>query len=169
MLTPALRSRWFAALVHAGLWGLLALTLAALGGRAPRFGEATTHAPPLPDPIPTARIQKLFGAAAPSLSLAATNLANPFFTRHFQPPVVLPPTTRKVELTYHGFFNAADGPKTALVKVDEALTPVVAGGKAVANLFVADVSWQLLILTNAAGQTNLLPLSAKKLVEVPIP
>ena len=169
MLTPALRSRWFAVLVHAGLWGLLVLTLAALGGRAPRFSEAITHAPPPPDLIPTLRIQKLFSAVAPSLSLSDTNLANPFFTRHFLPPVVPPPTTRKVELTYHGFYNTTDGPKTALVKVDEALTPVAAGGKAVANLFVAEVSWQLLILTNAAGQTNLLPLSTKKVFEVPIP
>jgi hypothetical protein len=169
MLTPALRSRWFALLVHTGLWGLLVLTLAALGGRAPRFSEATTHAPPPPELIPTKRIQTLFSAAVPGSSLADTNLANPFFTRHFQPPVVPPPTTRKVELTYHGFFIAVNGPKTALVKVDETLTPVAAGGKAVANLFVADVSWQLLILTNAAGQTNLLPLNTKKAVEVPIP
>ena len=169
MLTPALRSRWFATLVHAGLWGLLILTLAALGGRAPRFSEARTQAPPPPDPIPTQRIRSLFSAAAPVASLPETNLTNPFFTRHFQPPVVLPPTTRKVELTYHGYFNAANGPKTALVKVDETLTPVAAGGKAVASLFVADVSWQLLILTNAAGQTNLLPMGTKKVVEVPIP
>lgn len=168
MLNHPLRSRWFAALVHAGLWALLILALAALGGRAPRFSAADTPSPPPDEPVPTGIIQRLFGLRPPLASLNATNLVSPFFTRHFEPPVVPPPTTRKVELTYHGFFQTADGPLTALLKVGDNILPVVVGARAVADLAVADMSWQGLTLTNAAARTNLLPLNLKKDVDVPI-
>lgn len=169
MLTQTLRSRWFAVLVHAGLWGLLVLALASLGGRGPRFAEATTYSGPLHNPIPVERIQTLFEAGTEAPRLNATNRMNPFFTRYFLPPVLPAPTTRKVELTYHGFYQTADGPKTVMLSVGDVLVVGGPGAQAVANLFIADITWQTLTLTNPAAQTNLLPLSTKKAVEVPIP
>jgi hypothetical protein len=169
MFTHPLRSRWFAALVHAGLWTLLVLALAGLGGRAPYFAASDAPSAPPDDPIPTGIIQRLFGLRPPLATLNDTNLLSPFFTRHFEPPVVPPPTTRKVELTYHGFFQTTDGPLTALVKVGDNILPVVVGGRAIADLAIADITWQTLTLTNAAARTNLLPLNLKKDLEVPIP
>jgi hypothetical protein len=169
MLHHPLRSRWFAALVHAGLWTLLVLALAALGGRAPFFTASQTPSAPPADPIPTGIIQRLFGLRPPLATLNDTNFANPFFTRHFEPPVVPPPTTRKVELTYHGFYQTTDGPLTALVRVGDNIIPVLVGGRAVADLAIADMSVQMLTLTNAAAKTNLLPLNLKKDVDVPLP
>jgi hypothetical protein len=169
MFRQSLRSRWFAALIHGGLWLLLVLALAALGGRAPIFSAATVPAAPSPDPIPTGIIQRLFGARMPYGTLHDTNLASPFFTRHFEPPVVPPPTTRKVELTYHGFFQTTDGPITAMLKVGDILMPLTLGATAVADLRVADISFATLTLTNAAAQTNALPVNLKRAVDVPIP
>lgn len=169
MFTRPLRSRWFALLIHVGLWLLLLLALAALGGRAPIFSSATTLGPRSPDPVPTSIIQQLFGRPPVLATLGATNLTNPFFTRQFEPPVVPPPTTRKVELTYHGFYQTADGPLTALLKIGEEIVPVVAGARALADLYVADITWPQLVLTNAAAQTNALPLNTKKAVDVPLP
>lgn len=168
MLIQTLRSRWFAALVHAGLWLLFGLAVAALGGRAPRYIEVVTVSAAYPDPIPVVRIRGLFGPPAPLTSLEATNLVDPFFTKHFMPPVLPPPTTRKVQLTYHGFFETADGPKVALVQVGDAMVPATLGAKAVANLLVADITWQALKLTNSAAQAYALPLNGTTEVEVPI-
>ena len=168
MLNHPLRSRWFAALVHSGLWLLVVMAVATFGGRAPRFTAAQGTAAPQPDPIPTGIIQSLF-ARRPPVATGSTNLLTPFFTRYFEPPVVPPPTTRKVPLTYHGFFQTTDGPLTALVKIGEDITPVVVGGRVVADLGIAGLSWQALTLTNATAQTNLLPLNLPKQVDVPIP
>ncbi len=169
MLDHPLRSRWFAALVHAGLWTLLLLALAALGGRAPFFSAAQAPSAPPEELIPTRIIKRLFGSLPARATLSDTNLTNPFYTRHFEPPVVPPPTTRRVELTYHGFFQTTDGPLTALVRVGENILPVVAGGRAVADLAVADITLPTLTLTNAAAKTNLLRLNLKQDVEVPLP
>lgn len=168
MLIQTLRSRWFAGLIHIGLWFLVVLALAGLGGRGPKFAETTTPSPSPRSPIPIERIQTLFDAGIALRSLNATNLVSPFFTRHFMPPVLPPPTTRKVELTYRGFYQASDGPMNAMLSVGDALVVGPPGYKAVANLFIADITWQALTLTNPAAQTNLLKLSTKKEVEVPI-
>lgn len=168
MLRYSLRSRWFAALVHLGLWALLVFVLVTLGGRAPRFSLATVPAPPSEDPIPTSTIQRLFGARVPFATLQESNLLNPFFTRHFEPPVVPAPTTRRVELTYHGFFQTADSPLTALLNVGGLILPLTPGATAVADLAVAEITFATLTLTNAAGQPTPLPVNVKRPVDVPI-
>jgi hypothetical protein len=168
MLTQTLRSRWLAVLMHAGLWVLLLLAFTGLGGRGPRFSEAGAYAARLRSPIPVERIRTLFEPGTAPQGPNTTNLASAFFTRHFMPPVLPPPTTRKVELTYRGFYQTAEGPKIALLNVGDTLVTGAPGAKAVANLFIADITWQALTLTNPAAQTNLLQLSTKKEVEVPI-
>jgi hypothetical protein len=170
-LFQTLRSRWFAVLMQVGLWLLLILAIRTLGGTAPRF--AITKSPPAPPPplIPLKRIETAFDTSPWPRELTGTNSINPFFTKHFIPPVPPPPpppTTRKVELTYHGFYQTGDSPKFAWIRVGDTLTVAAPGGKAVANLFVANITMQSLLLTNPAAQTNLLLLNAKKEVEVPI-
>jgi hypothetical protein len=102
---------------------------------------------------------------------ALTNLSNPFFTTHFIPavaPVPPPPTTRKVEVTYQGFYEASDSVKHAIVKVGDIFVAAVAGAPITTNLYIADASLQNLMLTNQAAQTNLILLNVKKEIEVPI-
>ena len=51
----------------------------------------------------------------------ASKSLNPFFTRYFV-PVPSPatrPTTRKIEVTYQGFYQTGDGPKHAIFKLAE--------------------------------------------------
>ena len=169
MLTQTLRSRWFALGLHAALWVLLVLALGSLGGRGPRYAEAPGDTRPRLNPIPVERIRTLFDMGTALRGLTTTNGVNPFFTRYFLPPTLPKPTTRKVELTYHGYYQTTEGPPTAMLNVDDALVVGAPGAKAVANLFVAGITWQTLTLTNPAAQTNLLPLNVKKDVEVPIP
>jgi hypothetical protein len=100
-----------------------------------------------------------------------TNSADAFYTTYFVPPPTPPPpapTTRKFELTYEGYYAAAEGPKQTLVKLADTFIVAPIGGRVISNLFVSDVSFQALSLTNTTGQTNVLLLNIKKEVEVPI-
>ena len=168
MLTQTLKSRWFTSVLHAGLWLLLALAVLRLRGTAPHFLETTSHTSPAQSPVPVARLEKLFTPGPWLKPTSETNSPSPFATRHFIPPTPAPPTTRKVELTYQGFYQTGEDPKHVFLQVDSALVVSPVGGRIATELFVADAAVQTLTLTNLAGQTNVLTLNAKKPVEVPV-
>jgi len=168
VITKVLRNRWLAVGVHAGLWLLLYLAVTHLGGRALDAREADASANPPQCPVPVTRLGQLFSPAAWPKSVLDTNTQNPFFTRHFIPPVSPPPTTRKIEVTYQGFYQAGDGTKHTICKLGDTFIAVPVGGKIATNLFVADATLQALTLTNQAAQTNILPLNAKKELVVPM-
>ena len=175
MPTPVLqlmRSRWFALCLHVALWVCLYLALVNLGGKAPPFGDAavSNH---LPQPtLPIARLAPLFGATQILQAIPnPTNALNPFFTRYFVPPAPPPPpppTTRKIEVTYQGFYQTADGPKHAVLNVAGGLMVARVGALVATNVYVADASLMNVVLTNTAAQTNILALNTKKEIEVPI-
>lgn len=164
----ALRSRWFAACAHVGLWILLALALANLGGRVPELRDADAVSTPLQDPVPVQALAGLFSPGAGPVPLNATNTLNPFFTKHFIPQAAPPPTTRKIEVTYLGFYQTGNDSKRTLYLLGTAYEVAPVGARLATNLFIADVTMQAMTLTNLAAQTNILPLNVKKELEVPI-
>lgn len=170
MLKETLRSRWFAACLHAGLWLLLVMVVAGLGGRGPRFGETETDPLAAQSPVPVAKLEKLFAPDYWPKQLVDPASQNAFATLHFIPAVVPipPPTTRRVEITYQGYYRAADGPQHAMMLVGDRLTALPVGGMVVSNLWVADAAFQTLTLTNSAGQTNVVAVNVKKEIEVPL-
>jgi hypothetical protein len=168
LIKHTLGSRWFVASVHAGLWLLLYLALTSLGGKAPVFRDAEAVAAPPQSFAPVARLEGLFSPGAQPGSLIVTNELNPFFTRYFVPPTPPPPTTRKIEVTYQGFYQSGDGPKHTIFKLDDSFTVAPIGAKIAPDLFVAEATMQALTLTNLAAQTNIVPLNAKKEIMVPI-
>jgi hypothetical protein len=170
MLIQTLKSRWFATVLHGALWLLLALAVLRLRGSSPRFLETTSHTSPAQSPVPVARLEKLFTPESESRPkpTGETNNPSPFATRHFIPPTPAPPTTRKVELTYQGFYQTGEDPKHVFLQVDSALVVSLVGGRIATELFAADAAMQTLTLTNLAGQTNVLMLNTKKTVEVPV-
>ena len=168
-LKISLRSRWFAACVHGGLWLLLYLAVTNLGGRAPGYGEADAVASPLQSVAPVAGLQRLFSPGIWPKSLVETNRLNPFYTRHFIPPAPPPPpTTRKIEVTYLGFYQTGDGPKHTIFRLGEAYQVAPVSARIANHLFIADATMQALTLTNLTAETNILPLNAKKELLVPI-
>jgi hypothetical protein len=174
MISPFLqtvRSRWVATLVHLGLWGVLVLAISHMGGKTPEFRVIDSMTPPPPNPVPVANMQALFSAAQWPNPQALTNFSNPFFTTHFVPapsPTPPPPTTRKVDVTYQGFYQAGDSIKHVIAKVGDLFVVAVIGAPLTTNLFVAEASLQSLLLTNHVAQTNLIPLNVKREIEVPI-
>jgi hypothetical protein len=170
-LLQSIRSRWFATGVHVGLWCVLYLAVTHLGGKTPEFRVADLSAPPAPGPVPVANMESIFSPAQWPNPQTLTNVPNPFFTTHFVPapsPTAPPPTTRKVEVTYQGFYQAGDAVKHVIVKVGDLFVAAVAGAPITTNLFVMEASMQNLMLTNFIGQTNLILLNAKQEIEVPI-
>ena len=167
-ITRLLRSRWFAGCVHACLWLLLILVVANLGGKAFDFRDVDTSANAAQNPVPVTALDRLFAPDSWPKSFVATSALDPFFTTHFIPPQAAPPTTRTIEVTYQGFYQAGDSPKHAIYKLGDAFVAAPVGGKVAASLFVADATMQALTLTNTSAQTNIVPLNVKKEIVVPI-
>jgi hypothetical protein len=168
LLKKTLRSRWFVASMHAGLWLLLYLAVTHLSGKAPNFREADAVANPPQSPAPVAGLEHLFMPDIWPKSLIDTNLLNPFATHYFTPSAPPPPTTRKIEVTYQGFYQASDGAKQTIFKLGEAFVVASIGTQVAPSLFIANATMQALTLTNLAAQTNIVPLNAKKEIVVPI-
>jgi hypothetical protein len=157
--------------LHGGLWLLIYLAASNLGGKAPNFREVDSFSTPPSRLPPVAKIAPLFAPGVWPKTVLDTNNLDPFFTRNFIPPPKPPPpapTTRKIELTYQGFYQAAGGPKQSIIKLGDAFLTTPPGAKVTANLFVMDATVQALTLTNSASQTNILQLNVKKELEVPI-
>ncbi len=152
--------------VLAGLLVLLGLTLVNWGGRLPTLkplgNGATQSQPAWPTP---AQVQEWFSPAALARLVAVSNAPNPFFTRYFQPPP--PPTTRPAELTYLGYLESSGGERRAFLQVDAQVRSFTAGATVVADHCLHRIERRSVILTNAAGATNVLEFNVKKVLQVP--
>ena len=170
-LADTLKSRWLATTVHAGLWILLVAALLGFGGNLPNFADTDSPSSPPQSPIPVGSLEQLSSSATWPKLADNTNSVNPFSTKHFFPPPVAAvpvPTTRKFEVTYQGFYQSESGPLQTMVKMGTNFIIAPVGSRMLSNLFVAGATMQFLTLTNAAAQTNVLPLNAAREIEVPI-
>ncbi len=174
MLTELLRSRGFAASLHAGLWLFLVLLgVLGLGGVTVPFSEMLNQPTVAVFPLPANRLTRLFQLQNWPNAVHATNLTL-FATSYFIPPTKPtpepppPPTTWKVTLSYQGFYRTGDGPEYTLLRREGKLMAVTVGGVVVTNLYVARADLRTLTLTNSAMQTNVLGLNTNTVVEVPL-
>ena len=163
-----LRSRWFVVFVHLCLWVILYLAAVGIGGKTPEFHESDSFSAPAQSPAPVARLDQLFAPDIWTKSVGDTNSASAFYTRHFLPAIPLPPTVRKFELTYQGFYQSGDSPKQTMIRLGDTFLVTPIGGRVISNRFVAEATLQALTLTNPAAKTNILALNQKKEVEVPL-
>jgi hypothetical protein len=174
--SETLRSRWFSAGLHAGLWLLLLLVVFERDNsrHAPRYREAVADSAAVTTPVPVAQLKRLFAPTDYPKNVVDPDALNLFATSHFVPPHTSapppppPPTTQKIELTYQGYYRTGDGPKYALLRLGEKFVGIPVGGLVVTNLYVVDAALQTLTLTNTAVQTNVLTLNTKQVVEVPL-
>jgi hypothetical protein len=143
-LARTLRSRGVILGLHGVFWVMLYAALVGLGGKSPPFRENLAGSAPPLSPAPVAKLDRLLA------------------------PQQWPKSTKKIELTYLGFFETTGGRRTTIVKLGDAFLVKQVGSKVTANLFAAEASILVLTLTNSAAQTNILQLNIKKEVEVPI-
>jgi hypothetical protein len=171
MITQMLKSRGFAALVHAGLWLLLYFVITQLGGQTPPLRETTGLSAAPQSPAPVGRLPKLFAGVTWPAAFGDPAALNPFYTRHFVPTPAAappPPTTRKITVTFQGFYQTADSQPQVVYKVTDGFVVAPVGATVATNLAIANVDAFTLMLTNTAGQTNLLQLNKPTEVEVPL-
>jgi hypothetical protein len=172
LLLQTLRSRWFAACLHAGLWLLVYLASSHFGGKSPALRDSVALSAPAQNPAPVAKLDKLFSPGIWPRNIADTNLPSAFFTQHFIPPPTnppAPPTTRKIDITYLGYYQTPDAPKQVITKMADSFVVRSVGTRVTTNWFVADATALSMTLSNVAAQNTVLPLNAKKEIEVPIP
>jgi hypothetical protein len=170
LLAQLFRSRWFFICVHVALWVLVFLATTRLGGSAPPLRDTVALSAAAQSPAPVEKLARLLAPDNFPKSIVPTNGTSMFSTRHFiPPPTPAPPapTTRKVEITYSGFYEAGEA-RHVIVKLGNAYVDGSLGARVTTNWFFSDASYQALILTNISGQTNVLPLNTKKEIEVPI-
>lgn len=101
-----------------------------------------------------------------------THTANPFFTmaiRPAAPPPAAPPpaATKKVDITYRGYFQTSAQIRRAVVQVGEQQVLGFLGDVVVADYAVAAIELRQLILTNVAGQTVPFEFSRTQPLEIP--
>jgi len=170
-LIQTLRSRSFAVGVHSALWLLLVLVLVKVGGKAPDFRETDAFSLPPQSAAPVAKLAALFEPAQWPAPRPVPEGASAFFTRYFVPvpsPAPPPPTTRKIEVTYQGYYQTSDGPRNVIVKLADAFVVIPVGGTVATNFYIGDATMQSLTLTNPASGATVLMLNTKKEIEVPI-
>jgi hypothetical protein len=114
----------------------------------------------------------LFTPAALKSLAPATNLPAPFLTTYFQPPPPPPldpnvKKTRKVSLTYNGFFETATGEKRAYVLVGGALALLPSGGQVISDLMISNIQRTQLTLKRAATQDVVVPFRGSTEIEIP--
>ena len=165
MLGALERTIWFSALLLAGLIILLALVLFGFGGGLPDITlppgpRAASSSPPPDAPIPD-----LFTTSGVPALEVSTNVVNPFFTLHFQPPA--PPPTKKVPLLYLGCVESSTGVLRAYVSVADKLQVLPLGEKVIADYAIQEISLKMLVLTNTAGQTGIFGFNTNSTIEVP--
>jgi hypothetical protein len=172
IITRALRSRWCVVGLHAAFWFLLYLAVTNLGGKAPDFREADAVGNPPQSPAPVAALARLSSQGLRPQALSDTNALNPFVTRYFVPPAPPapppPPTTRKIEVTYQGFYQTGEGLRQTIFRLGDAYVVAPIGARVATNLFIAAATMQAMTLTNLQAQTNIVPLNAKREIVVPI-
>ena len=173
-MSQTIRSRTFVTVLHVGLWVLLVLAVIRFRSTSPAYREATPHVPPGQNAVPVARLESVFAIGGETNRLFDPKNLSAFHTRRFipvqppPPPPPPPPTTRKIELTYQGFYQAGSDNKRVYLQVDGALKLTAVGERVATNLFIADAAIGTLMLTNTTAQTNLLKLTLKQVLEVPI-
>lgn len=173
MTTPFDRGYVLLASVFAIVALVVVLLLGDFGGEMPALPRFTPPASVASFGPTDNRLGQLFAPAALSEVAPATNLLAPFITAYFQPPPPPPPPpadikkTRKVTLTYNGFFETSSGEKRAYVLVGETSNLLPLGAPVISDLMISNIQRTQLTLRRAVTQEVAVPFRGSTVVEIP--
>jgi hypothetical protein len=159
------RNLWSSLLVLAVLAATLLAVVSRWGGELPTLKPYLRPGEPLGEWASPERIAHWFSTNAMLAALPTDPNVNPFFTLHFQPPG--PPPTRRVELLYMGNYTSSRSNVYAYLQLGDKLLVLTNGAVVVADHAIQSITRKEVVLTNAAGATNVLPFNVKKPLEVP--
>lgn len=177
MITTALsKNRMLAGLLFVLLLVMLYLAITRLGGKMPVLDELPPLTNTRADLVPAARVESVFQTNLWAKMQPAAGQTNLLYTGFFIPPPPPPPPVtppppppppRKVALLYQGFFETAATVRQAYLMVDSNLMLLKIGSNVVNDIKVSEIGAKVLTLTNAAGQTNVIPFRVPKEIEIP--
>ena len=169
MRTSLEKDRWLAVLFLVGILSLIVLVLAQYRIGLPEFPEASAGRTPRTSGVPVDRIQALFATPSTNPGTLLADEANPFYTTFFAPKPAAPPATRKIALTYQGFYETANGERRAFMKSDEALLVGGVESNVIGNLVIEDIQLRTLRLRGGTAGSNVLEFNAAREIEIPLP
>lgn len=151
---------------------LLGLSLLHLSQSTEAPAGAPTAGPPATEYPAAAQTRQFFEWPTRVDWQAMTNNGNPFFTLAIQAPPPpkpppAPPATKKVDVTYRGFFQTSAGVRRAVVLVADKQVLAGVGEKILADYLAAEIALRHLQLTNAAGKAVKLEFAKPQGIEVP--
>lgn len=163
---------WMAFAVSVGSVAVMVASLLDVGGTMPKLASISEDAGPVLDFVSPDKVARWFDPAELARLAVATNAVNPFFTRHFEPPPTKPPppppSTRQASILYQGTLRTSQERLLAYLQVEDKLLILTNGSPVIADHAIARITLQQVILTNTAGQTNVLTFRAPAQVEVPV-
>ena len=159
------RNLWISLVLLGGLVVIVLAVPSWFGGRLPELRPLSHTNEPPHEWFAEIHAADWFSTNSLRRFATATNAINPFFTRFFLPPP--PPPTKRVDLLDQGCFESSEGIRKAYVRLGDQLLVLTNGAKLVADHAVKEIRLGELILTNAAGATNLALFNVKTNLEVP--
>lgn len=173
MKPPVHRSYATATAVFAIAGLVLILLLRDVGGELPALPQFVPATAPGNLGPTNGHLAKMFTPAALATVAPAANLPTPFVTAFFQPPPPPPPPdpkikkTRKVALTYNGFFETSTGEKRAYLLVGGAMAMLPTGAPVISDLMISNIQRLQLTLVRGSTQEVAVPFRGSTEVEVP--
>lgn len=173
------RHYWTAASVTVGCLVLTVAGLLTLPGTMPTLAPIAADSGPLLDFVTPERVAQWFDPVELARLANTTDADNPFFTHHFDPPPPPPPpppdpppppppTTRMAPMLFQGTVRTSEERLLAYLRIEERLLILTNGAPVLADVGIARISPQQVVLTNSAGRTNILLFRVPAEVEVPI-
>jgi hypothetical protein len=159
------RNLWISLVLLGGLAVIVLAVPFWLGGRLPELRPLSPTDEPPHEWFAELHAADWFATNSLRRLATTTNVGDPFFTRFFLP--LPPPPTKRVDLLYQGCFESSEGIRKAYIRLGDQLFVLTNGAKLVADRVVKDIGMGELILTNAAGATNLALFNVKTNLEVP--
>ncbi len=157
-----------------GILGLLVFLLVRdLGGQLPTLPRLTPPTTSSQITLTNERLVEIFAPAALLAVAPAPHLPAAFATAYFQPPPPPPPPnpdvkkTRKVALTYNGYFETSAGEKRVFVGVGGATAMLPFGAAVISDLMISNIQRTQLTLMRSGTQAVAVPFRGSTEVEVP--
>lgn len=166
------RNYWMAVTVTLGAIALGTASLMSVPDRIPALKPIPEDQGPVLDFVAPEKVEAWFSPKELARPVTQAGAENPFFTRHFEPPPQPAPpppaTTRQAELLFQGIIRSSQERPHAFIRAEGKTHILTNGAPLLADLFVARISLEQVVLTNLAGRTNVLVFRQPVKVEVPV-
>lgn len=172
METESTRNYWMAVIVTLGSVALAIAGLKRVPDKIPELEAIPADQGPVLDFVAPDKVQAWFSPEELARPVVQTNTENPFFTRYFDPPPAPAPpppaTTRQASLLFQGIIRSSQERPYAFIIADGKTHIVTNGAPLIADLAVARIELDQVVLTNLSGGTNVLAFRKPAQVEVPL-